>query len=320
MLKYKKYVRVLMLILLLIFSSTFAYTVYYSKNYPIPLFHRISLDAKMMFIRDMPPKHKDEIDTIVIGSSIGLNNIQGIIMEESSKKIKHVLNLSAFSLEVTHIDKIWDIISLFPNVKRVIYSAQSLDFTGESPFEKTDIDFVKAYTRLKPGTINVTYSLYAYKYFLQNLERHREWKEKHMTNRKFSNLQFDHTGSAPLHIYGDDIIQARCTNPHTAKTNRESYTALKRIIQKARKNNIAFYFVAQPYKDILIKQHEHVAKRIYEFHKRSEKVVKNNHAHFLNLHTKLHLGESYFADRMHLNDKGSILTSKALAEFIDANE
>ncbi len=318
MLKYKTYVKILFALLIAVFGGAYIYIYIYAKNYPIPLFHRISLDAKMMFIRDMP--NKEAIDTIIVGSSIGLNNIQGIILEESSEKVKHVLNLSSFSMEVTHIEQIWDLISLFPNVKRVIYSAQSLDFTGESNFEKTDIDFVKGYTDLAPKSIDLKYSFYTYKYFLQCVERQWVWKETHMTNRKFSNLDFDHTGSAPLHIYGDDIIKTRCTNQYVAKTNEESYAALARITKKAEKGNIKFYFIAQPYREALIKKHKHIQENILYFQNRSKKVVLENNAYFLNFHIKLQLGDEYFADRMHLNDKGSRITTKALAKFIDENE
>ena len=318
MLKYKIYVKRLSLLILAIFGGVFIYIYIYAKHYPIPLFHRISLDAKMMFIRDMT--NKKDIDTIIVGSSIGLNNLQGIILEKSSKKVKHVLNLSSFSMEVTHIEQIWDLISLFPNVKRVIYSAQSLDFTGESTFEKTDIDFIKDYINLDPNSINLKYSFYAYKYFLQCVERQWEWQKERMAHNKFSNIDFDHTGSAPLHIYGDDIIKARCTNHYVAKTNEESYAALARIIKKAEKDNIKFYFIAQPYREALIKEYKHIQENISYFQNRSQKVVLENNAYFLNFHKKLQLGDEYFADRMHLNDKGSIITTKALAKFIDENE
>lgn len=318
MLKYKTYVKILSMLLIAIFGGTFIYVYIYAKSYPIPLFHRISLDAKMMFIRDMT--NKKDIDTIIIGSSIGLNNLQGIILEKSSEKVKHVLNLSSFSIEVAHIEQIWDLISLFPNVKRVIYSAQSLDFTGETTFQKTDIDFVKGYTDLTPGSINLKYSFYTYKYFLQCVERQWIWKETHMTNRKFSNLDFDHTGGAPLHIYGNDIIKARCTNHYVAKTNEESYLALQHIIKKAEKDNIKFYFIAQPYREALIKEHKHIQENISYFQNTSQKVVLENNAYFLNFHTKLQLGDEYFADRMHLNDKGSVLTTLEIAKYIDANE
>lgn len=316
--KSKTYVKILTTLLLGIFGGTFLYIYIYAKSYPIPLFHRISLDAKMMFIRDMVDK--TDIDTIIVGSSIGLNNIQGVILEDSSKKVKHVLNLSSFSMEVTHIEQIWELISLFPNVKRIIYLSQSLDFTEESTFEKTDIDFVKDYLDLDPKSTNLFYSFYAYKYFIQCIERRWEWQKKYMAHNKFSNIDFDRTGSAPLHIYGKDIIKSRWINPYVAKTKDGSYLSLQRIIKKAEKKNIKFYFVPQPFREALMTEHKHIQENISYYQTRSQNVVLNNNAYFLNLHTSLQLGDEYFADRMHLNDKGSIIISKAIAKFIDEKE
>lgn len=318
MLTSKTYVKILVTLLFAIFAGTFIYIYIYAKHYPIPLFSRISLDAKMMFIRDMT--NKEDIDTIIIGSSVGLNNIQGIVLENESKKVEHVLNLSSFSLEVVHVEKIWDIILFFPNVKRVIYSAQSLDFTGESTFEITNLDFVKEYINLDPNSINLKYSFYAYKHFLQSVERHWDWEKKYMAHHKYSNIDFDRTGSAPLKIYGEDIIKRRWINPYVKETDEESYLSLARIMNKAEKDNIKFYFLAQPFRIPLLQEHKHIRERISYFQMRTQDIALKNNAYFLNMHMKLKLEDKYFADRLHLNDKGSVVATKALAGFIDANE
>ena len=314
----KTYVKLLLTLLLSIFGSTFIYIYYYTKNYPTPLFHRISLDAKMMFIRDMP--NRNNIDTIIIGSSIGLNNIQGIILEKESQKVKYVLNLSSFSMEVTHIEQIWSLMTLFPNLKRVIYSAQSLDFTSSSTFGKYNFNFIKDYLNLGYKNTNVKYSFYAYKNFIQCIERRWNWKKQHLAHNSFSNIDFDRTGSAPLHIYGSDIIQKRWTNPYVVKTNKKSYEALAHIIQKAKEKHITFYFIAQPYRLELVQNDKHLHNILEEFHRKTKKVVTENGAYYLNLHKKLHLADKYFADRIHLNDKGSIITTHEIAHYIDTNE
>lgn len=316
--KYKTYVKILSALLIAVFVGAFIYVYFYAKNYPIPLFHRISLDAKMMFIRDMP--NKESIDTIIVGSSIGLNNIQGIILEESSAKVKHVLNLSSFSMEVTHIEQIWKLISLFPNVKRVIYSAQSLDFSGSSVFEEYDFNFIKGYTDLDKKSIDMKYSFYAYKYFIQCVERRWVWQAEYMSNNKFTYIDFDRTGSAPLHIYGNDIIKQRWDNPWVTDTTKESYLALESIIKKAKKSDIIFYLAIQPYRAALVKKDEHLRDILRYFHDNAQKTVLSNGGKFLNLHNKLDLSDNYFADRIHLNDKGSVLTTIEIAKYIDANE
>ena len=315
---YKIYVKILSMVLITVFGGAFIYIFIYAKSYPIPLFHRMSLDAKMMFIRDMT--HKENIDTIIIGSSIGLNNIQGIILEESSINVKHVLNMSAFGMEVTHIEQTWELISLFPNVKRIIYPAQSLDFTGSSIFEKYDFDFIKGYTDLNKESIDFKYSFYAYKNFIQCVERRWVWQEKYMPNNTFAYLGFDRTGSAPLHIYGRDIIKKRWDNPYVTTPNEESYLALERIVKTANKDGMMFYFVIQPYRGPLVKKYKSLHSLLTSFNDKTQKIVLGNGGEFLNLHNKLHLSDDYFADRTHLNDKGSAITAQEIALFINENE
>ena len=244
MFKYKTYVKTLTLALIVIFSSIFIYIYIYAKNYPIPLFHSVSIDTKMMFIRDMD--NRENIDTIIVGSSIGLNNIQGIILEESSKRAKHVLNLSGFGIVTIQVEQLLELTSLFPNLDRVIYSAQYPDFTRPLIFENYDVDFVKNYINMGKNNLGLQYHLYTYKNFLEFFKHTWKWEEKYMSNRDFAYLGFDRTGSAPLHIYGDDIIKERWEIPHTVKPIKENYLALERMVKKAKEQGINFYFVIQP--------------------------------------------------------------------------
>jgi len=89
----KTYLKRLFVVFALIFSVAAGYVVYFNTHYPIPVTDHISFDAKLKFARDnIDP---DQVDTLIIGSSIGLNNLLGSVMEKDSKKIKKVLNFSA---------------------------------------------------------------------------------------------------------------------------------------------------------------------------------------------------------------------------------
>lgn len=320
MLKYKTYLRKLLSILLVLFIGSFIYVYIFSKSYPIPLVHSVSVDAKMMFIRDMD--NRENIDTIIVGSSIGLNNIQGIVLEESSEDVKHILNLSGFGIVTIQVEQLLELTSLFPNLKRVIYSAQFPDFSLPLIFENYDIDFVKQYINLGKNHINLEYRFYTYKHFIEFAKTTWKWKEKHMSNRDFAYLGFDHTGSAPLHMYGDDIIRSRWETPHKTiiKPIHENYLALERIVKKIKNQKISFYFVIQPYRLPLVKKSEHVRTTLESFYQNTKKIIIPNGGNILNLHKFLHLNDDYFADRTHLNDKGSAITAKAIGKFIDKNE
>ena len=178
MLPYKTYVKTLSLILLLIFGGAFLYVSVYSRSYPIPLFHRISLDAKMKFVRDMSDADKNQIDTIIVGSSIGLNNIQGAVLEEASEKVKHVINLSALGLKTTQVEQLSELFSLFPNTKRVIYSSQFEDWSGAFLLEEKEVDFAKKYTQLGKNSIDLTYTFYTFKHLIEFAKNHWKWKKE----------------------------------------------------------------------------------------------------------------------------------------------
>lgn len=319
MLKYKKYVKMLTLMLIIIFGGAFIYVYIYAKNYPIPLFHRISLDAKMKFIKDM--SNKDHIDTIIIGSSIGLNNIQGIVLENSSKSIKHVINLSALGLKTTQVKQLSELFVLFPNVKRVIYSAQFEDWSGDFLLGEKEVEFAKKYIQLGSRNINFNYTIYTFKHVIEFAKNHWKWEKEHAHNRTNQGLEFDYTGSVPLNMYGDNINHEMfATPPLDTRLNKENPIALEKMLKILHSKNIYFYFVAQPYRQYMIDKYDDIRIARETFIRKTQEITIKNGGKFIDIHYKLHLGDEYFADREHLNSKGSALTAKETAAFIDSHE
>ena len=319
MYKYKTYVKILSFILLSIVIGALVYIYFYSKTYPIPLFHRISLDAKMRFVRDM--SDKDRIDTIIIGSSIGLNNIQGIVLEDSSEKVKHVVNLSALGLKTTQVEQLSELFSLFPNTKRVIYSAQFEDWSGAFLLGNKEVDFAREYIHLGRGIIDLSYSLYTFKHLIEFAKNHWKWKKEYAPNNTNHGLTFDRTGSVPLNMYGEDINHKMfATPPRDTKLYKENFLALERMIKGLQSQNIQFYFVAEPYRQYMIDQYDdiHIARE--KFVRKTKEIAISNGGKFIDLHNILHLSDNYFADREHLNSNGSVLTAKEVGAFIDASE
>ena len=318
MLNHKNYLKTLFSILFIILFTIYIYTYNYATKYAIPLLHTISIDAKFQFIRDM--NNKDKIDTLVLGSSIGLNNVQGVVLEETSTKVQHVLNLSGFGLYTLQIEQLLELRSLFPNLKRVIYSAQFPDFSLATLFEEYDVNFIKKYIEQGKNSVNLQYAFYAFKNFLTISQHDREWEKKYLNNKRFYFLDFDHTGSAPLNIYGDDIVKERWETPHRNHPIKENYQALWRMVNKIEKEGINFYFIIQPYRTPLLKKYPNVYKTLDAFAKKSSEIILPDHGKILNLHKQLQLTDDYFADRSHLNSKGSRKSAEAIAKFIDSNE
>ncbi len=319
MLKYKTYLKLLFFVLVSVFGVALLYLYIFSKTYPLPILNRVSLDAKIKFIKDNIDINT--VDTIIVGSSIGLNNIQGDILEKSSTQCQSVLNLSGFELRAAQVEQILELTTVFPSLKRVIYSAQFSDFSASAILEDYDSSLIKRYLT---GTLsyqdNISIWFHSYQNITSCIQRNWNWKNKHMANNKFSYLGFDHTGSVPLHIYGEDIIKHRWEQPHPQKQDMSSYLALERIVKKAKKDNINFYFVMEPYREPLVKKFKHVRPTMISFDHSVKEIVSGNGGKFLNLHNKLHLSDDYFVDRSHLNNEGSIVTAEAIGKFIDKNE
>ncbi|MEA3492112.1 MAG: hypothetical protein U9R27_09455 [Campylobacterota bacterium] len=317
--KYKTYLKRLFIVYAIIFASAYTYAYYFYKNYPIPVTNRISFDAKIKFIRENIDV--DSVDTIIVGSSIGLNNIQGAYLEKGSKKCNSVLNLSVYEASAFQVEQLLELTDAFPNLKRIIYSAQFSDFPYPSKFKDYDPEFIKKYIRHELNPIEYFNLMFdSCKNLIFCIKRELEWGKKHAMNNKFTYLGFDHTGSVPLHIYGKDIIHKRWAAPHGSHQEKRAFPAVARMTKKAHEKGIKFYFVQQPYRQALIDQHKHIQNLMITFPERIKKIMAENGGLFFSLHEELHLDDKYFADRSHLNDQGSIIGSEAIGKFIDENE
>ena len=319
MLLSRTYLKILFLIFGVFFLSTLAYANFFERKYPIPLTSHISFDAKLKFIRDSIDV--DSIDTLIIGSSLALNNIDGVVLENSSTKSSNVLNFSAYGVSALQAEQIMQLSSAFPHLKRIIYSAQYSDFPhGNKIFEDFNTELLLRY---------ITNTLYPLEYQAIILDackdlsfcikRQKIWEQEHMKNNKFSYLGFDPTGSAILEIYGKDIINHRWNLPQPGIMHDNSFKALDRMSKKAKFDGVKFYLVQQPYREGLAKRPK-VKGALEYFAKKCQAIMAQNDGYFLSLHKELNLSDKYFADRSHLNAKGSAVVANALGEFIDKKE
>lgn len=319
MLKSNQYLKTLFSILSLIMVAVMVYIYYFNAHYPLPFTSRISLDAKIKFVRNHIDA--DKVDTIIVGSSIGLNNVQAPYLEKSSDKVHYALNLSVYEASALQVEKLFQLSEYFPHLKRVVYSVQFSDFQHASHFKNFDIATVGKYMThtLNPFS-SLKFVFDASKDLRALFKRQETWEEKHGKNYKFTYLGFDKRGSVPLHIYGKHIIQSRWAKPHGSRHLNEPFDAVDRMAKKAKEKGFEFYLVQQPYRQELIKKHWHIPAELNWFLKRVTSVVEKNQGHVLSLYKTLPLDDRYFADRSHLNDKGSILSAEAIGKFIDKTE
>jgi hypothetical protein len=319
----KTYLKALFGVLFFLFSIAGIYTIYFGKHYPLALTSRISFDAKLKFIRENIDIEK--VDTVILGSSIGLNNVNGVVLEESSSRCNGVLNMSVYEATALQVEQLFEFTEAFPNLERVIYSAQYSDFPHARKYEfEFDVAFLKTYIRKEE---NFFQRLGVYFHACKDLwfcwNRQKEWAPKHLDNTKFSYLGFDATGSVPLHIVDESRKKSgRWSASHPNIQNPESFQAVYRMKKRARQRGIRFYVVQQHYRIPLVQAKQDVANAIERFGIENKKVLGSDGGigGFLSLPKVLDLDDSYHADRSHLNDKGSVIATRKIAKFIDKTE
>jgi len=67
-------------------------------------------------------------------------------------------------------------------------------------------------------------------------------------------------------------------------------------------------------------ENKDVYQTLNSFEQKSSAIILSHHGKIINLHKQLQLSDDYFADRSHLNNKGSKESAKAIAKFIDSSE
>ena len=318
MLNPKNYLKILFTMIFFIGALAAGYVYDFSKDFPPPITNRISFDAKLNFIRDhIDP---DTVDTIIVGSSIGLNNILGSVLEKSSAKVKHALNLSVYEATTLQVEQILELSDAFPNLKRIIYSAQYSDFPHARKYENYDPELLTRYIRKELSPLALSKLLFnACNNLLFCQQREEMWKEKHTQSNKFTYLGFDHTGSVALNIYSKQGVGGRWHLPHPGIMHAESFNAVERMAKKAQDKGIKYYVAHQPYREPLVKKHKGVRDALKYFDDRIELIMKKYNGTLIRLQN-LHLNDDYHADRSHLNEKGSTVVSQEIAKIIDQTE
>lgn len=299
-----------------IFAAALFYAAFFVQNYPLPVTNRISFDAKLKFIKEGVAK--DKIDTLIVGSSIGLNNVRGSILETNTSRCHAVLNLSVFEASALEVEQVLALRKLFPNLRQIIYSAQFPDFAVASRFADYHPDLIEAYLddHFTPWK-RATFLFQMCQNIFFCIKRQWNYLHQHSKKNQFGYLGFDKTGSIPLHIYGDDIIRSRWEQPHWTKQSPQNYQALSRIAQQCRREGIQFYFVIQPYRSALIERYPDIRTALELFDQKTTQIVTTEGGEMIPLYRTLPLDDSHFADRSHLNDKGSSATTHAIATFLN---
>ncbi len=307
----KSWVKAHLATLAVLLLATYLFIIYAEKFYPLRISDNVAFDAKVRFLKDS--QRIPGSDAAIVGSSMGLINLNGKTLEEKSKKIDRVVNISSWGEQVLQVEQELKLIADNKNIKYVIYPLQMEDFS----FDKLhDLDFEEINKYIKGE-----FTLYPYNRVFLNifsfLKAFYNYQSYHQTDHRYPSLLFDETGGVNYRIYGDNIEPDRWTKNKVYGLNKKNFDALKRIAKSMQDKNIKFIVLTTPLRLPLLEASPEWKKQFEDFTRLMETTALESNFNYLNLHHLLMLEDDLFADSSHMNYEGSVLLSEIVASYVD---
>jgi hypothetical protein len=191
-------------------------------------------------------KHIKTCDVLIIGSSIGMNNIDGVAIQEHFPR-RSIVNAASWGLSVEESGRILDILGSRCMPKVVIFPLYFGDFTSEEGDKAINWNWFAKYlgsgrTILESlGNFDLFY--FAETYFtLQSAP--------YSNNRYYTSLKFDRTGSVMLSSHAF-LVDSRRWNAYQSRSAEQlraaQFEALARIVETARKSGIKLILLETPF-------------------------------------------------------------------------
>ena len=193
---YRKWLRLFIICNIFLFFTIILTTIYFHNNgVPLRMTNSISYDAKLNFLKKS--KLLSTCDTIVIGSSMALNNIDSLTLQENNKDIKKIANVASWGLQTSESLELLKILNL-KKIKRIIFSTQFNDFmlVRYKDVEKNNVKKFLYSDNLK-DTILLPY-FNTVNSIIPNFLEYLNWKNIYQNKNSNKYLAFDENGDVNL--------------------------------------------------------------------------------------------------------------------------
>ena len=296
-------------IVLLMLGSVQLWLLY--KGIPPRFSNSISYDAKLAFLDQT--HLLDDSDTLVIGSSMALNNINGVTLEENSTQIHKVANLGSWGLEPFQTLQLLKSVDL-RNIKTIIYSVQYADFSQVIQKHIYNQKEVKKFLNHK---LVLTPYFKRFTSAREDFGLYNDFNTVYHNPQDYHSLVFDRTGSAPLDIPKEDIDQKRWAGEKwlNEPLNPKAYSSLKSIIYLAQDHHIKLIVARSPIRKAVLSTRPEATKRVKDFSTMLQNLAKRKHIIYLDLSKKIPWNDEDFVDFEHLDVEGTILYTNGIIKY-----
>lgn len=282
---------------------------------PLRFTKSISYDIKIKFAKEQLADNR--YDTLVVGSSMALNNVDAGVLE-SSDAVHRVLNLSSWGMATSECLQLLQMLDL-SGVKYVVHAAQYFDYVGE-------LDKVldeRELTRYFNGG-------WALKTYFQNISRLPQnlWDYVDLGNeygdrRTQAYLGFDDSGGVNFERDGFLINKRKWEEipPVPAVPVGEGYFKhLLAMQQFLSGKGIQLVVVTPPFRQNLLAQSEEFRTFFFAHKDYLERLSRRNGFLYVDAHDRLGLDDQFFVDASHLDAVGAHRMSELLVDTLERSE
>lgn len=249
-----------------------------------------------------------ECDTLVIGSSIALNNVDAQALESASRH--KVMNLGAWGLEIAGSAKVFDALVNICTPKRVILPVYYGDFAFSPEAAIPDALILTNYLQSKSSSAILHYLRHGDLFGLwKNYRSLKRYRSVGSTN--YQHLVFDPSGSALLACEGFKINMQRWNGfeKRTVHIEPEAMKAFASFLERAQSLGISVTVAETPMR---AQANQALQGSLHKWHEELAKTAAERGALFLPPPSDF--GDAFFTDYTHLNACGAQTWTRLIAQ------
>ena len=282
---------------------------------PLRFTKSISYDIKIKFAKEQLADK--QYDTLIVGSSMALNNVDADVLE-ASDAVNRVLNLSSWGMATSECLQLLQMLDL-REVKYVVHAAQYFDYVGELDKvldERELARYFKGYWTYKTYFQNISR-------LPQNLWDYFDFGNEYGDSRTQAYLGFDNSGGVNFERDGFLINKRKWEEipPVPALPIGDDYFRHLLAMQKfLAEQGIQLVVVTPPFRDNLLAQGEEFREFFFAHKDYLERLSRTRGFVYVDAHDRLDLDDQFFVDASHLDAKGARRMSELVVDAVEYSE
>jgi hypothetical protein len=270
----------------------------------------VCLDEKVRFLRNSPTK---QCDVLVIGSSMALNNIDSEAMLKHLPLGTRLLNAGAYNMKISQTRALLECLLAVYRPRSVILVCGLMDFNKTGPTPVLDspelIQFING---------SSSWVLVLLRHF--DLQYYVKWSFRILQSRSsrkdYFSVMFDAWGSIPLEISFPKVDERRWNlKVDPEQLDPAEYEEFARVADVVRNKGLSLICIQPPMRQGAVPVGATAA--VDQHWRRMERVLGSRGFHLWNFNA-IGLGDEYFADYSHLNERGVVPFSEMLGRELDS--